>query len=495
MNKTVVRWSAVAALLLCPCAVRADDAVPASSPRVTPTVRLIKQCLPSVVAIRAFRPHEHPGVFSVGAGGGAVIHEAGYILTNDHVVRGAVRGEVVFHQGDVYAYRIVAQFPHEDLALLKMDSEHPRQVLPLGRSHDLMLGEPVLVVGTPGGLAHTASTGIVSGLNRSTATQDALLPWVFQTSAAVSGGSSGGPVINALGQQIGVVTARRNDAENINFAIAADRVREVLPRMIAAEQRFGFLLGMDVDMLAAEAKVVRVAEGLPAAKAGVRQGDVVRRAGNLAVRQGLDFHIALIDRQPGETFQLQLRRDGESVKAGLELTPLPLADPVADTDMAPGLEFSAYHGRWDKLPDFSSLEAVATGKADKPALAVHNAPGGENFGLDFTGYLKVPADGLYTFSTRSDDGSRLYVNDQLIVDNDGLHSAYESAGLVRLKAGLHAIRVTFFESHGQEHLSVHWEGPGSKKEEIPASAYFHRKADESETEPPATTEANRDQTE
>jgi S1-C subfamily serine protease len=442
------------------------------SPRVTPVVKLVQKCLPSVVAIRTVKQVE-PGKFVFGAGSGAVIHQDGYILTNNHVVQAADRGEVAFYEGKAYPYRVVARFPPEDLALLKIDAAEPLIPLPLGRSDDLMLGEPVLVIGTPGGLAHTISTGIVSSLHRATATQDAFLPWVIQTTAATSGGSSGGPVINALGQQIGVVASRRTDAENINFAIAADRVREVLPRMIAAEQRYKFLLGMEVDMLDDKAIVRTVTTGEPAAEAGVRIGDVVCKTGDTAVRHGLDFHIGLIDKKPGDELSFQVQRNEKTLSIQATLAELPLAEPVEKKNVSPGLRFAAFGGQWERLPDFDTLSPIATGTAERPSTAAHK-PGGEFFGLKFSGLVEVPADGLYLFYTRSDDGSRLYIDNKLVVDNDGLHGVAEAGGLVRLQSGLHRFVVTFFEATGQESLDVAWEGPNFQKQQIPPAAYFHR---------------------
>ena len=94
------------------------------------------------------------------------------------------------------------------------------------------------------------------------------------------------------------------------------------------------------------------------------------------------------------------------------------------------------------------------------------------FALKFTGYVEAPADGLYTFSTKSDDGSRLFIGDELIVSNDGLHGVREASGLVRLGRGKHAIRVEFFEHDGQELIEVFYEGPGLDKQSIPPTALF-----------------------
>lgn len=460
-----------------------------SSPRVTPVVKLVDQCLPSVVAITAIQPIE-PGKFKVNAGSGSVIDRAGYILTNNHVVRGSRQGHVTFHDGKSYPFKIAALFPTEDLALIKIQADRPLAPLPLGRSHDLLLGEPVLVIGTPGGLAHTISTGIVSGLHRATSTQDAFLPWVIQTTAATSGGSSGGPVINALGQQIGVVASRKADAENINFAIAADRIRSVLPHVLAAEQRYGFWLGVEVDMLKSPCTVTAVVADSPAAKAGVQSGDVIRCMDATPIRHGVDFHLALISRKSGEHLSLVLKRQDEELETEVVLGELSLAAPADEPEhAAAGLEFAAYKGRWQTVPDFDHLTPESTGVAEKPSLSVDSGAK-DGFGLLFSGYVRVPSDGLYAFYTRSDDGSLLYLDDKLLVNNDGTHPAAESVGIVRLKAGLHPIRIAYFESGGSEALGVGWEGPGLGKQEIPAEAYFHNPPQEAE--PAATPEATKD---
>lgn len=457
-----------------PAMSRAGESLPLddSSPRVTPVVKLVQQTLPSVVAIAAIRQVE-PGKIRINAGGGSVIHPAGFILTNNHVVRVSPQGQVTFHDGTSYRYKVVALFPTEDLALIKINAGKPLAALPLGRSNDLLLGEPVLVIGTPGGLAHTISTGIVSGVHRATTTQDAFLPRVIQTTAATSGGSSGGPVINALGELIGVVASRKTDAENINFAIAVDRVRSVLPRVLAAEQRYGFRLGLEVDMLAPQATVVTVDAGSPAAQAGVQVGDVLQRMAGNPIRHGVDFQLMLIGRRPGEKLTMELNRNGKTITTQAVLGELPLGEPVERPEnLASGLRFAAYQGRWKKVPDFDSLTPVATGLAKKPTLGAF--PAGKNaFGLRFTGLIHIPSDGLYAFYTRSDDGSLLYLDGNLLVDNDGNHPTAESVGIVRLKAGVHPLTVAYYDDGGEHALTVAWEGPGIPKQEIPATSYFY----------------------
>ncbi|MHC4571927.1 MAG: PA14 domain-containing protein, partial [Planctomycetota bacterium] len=97
----------------------------------------------------------------------------------------------------------------------------------------------------------------------------------------------------------------------------------------------------------------------------------------------------------------------------------------------------------------------------------------EKFGFRFSGYLKVPRTGVYTFLLESDDGSKLYIGDECIVNNDGLHGSIEESGIIALATGLHPITVVFFEKTGGENLEVYRFEPGLEEPDIPASALFH----------------------
>lgn len=427
------------------------------SPRVTPTVELVRRVLPSVVSIDTPHAEQKPGApqtFTTGSG--TVIHAAGYILTNDHVVRDPGPGKVKFHDDSSFPYRVVARAPREDLALLKINAGRELVPLPLGRSDDLQLGEPVVVIGATGGLANTVSTGIISGLNRQISTdRGAFLQGALQYSAPSSGGNSGGPVINAFGQIIGVVTSKRDDLQNVGFASAADQVGAAVMRMAAPELRGGFRLGFAFDAQAA----------VTAAGAELRVGDVVTSIDGAPVRHGVDLAISLLDRKPGQRIELGLQRGAVSVT----LAEAALDEPVAADGAAPGLAYALYEGQWSSLPDFGALKPASSGRVERPSLAL-KAEG--PFGLRYTGLLKVPAEGLYTFFTRSDDGSRLSVDGKRVVDNDGLHAERTIDGMVRLKAGLHPVVIDFFEAGGEKSLTVSWEGPGIPRQEIPAEAWF-----------------------
>jgi|GEM_PF-941229 len=133
-----------------------------------------------------------------------------------------------------------------------------------------------------------------------------------------------------------------------------------------------------------------------------------------------------------------------------------------------GLDYKYYEGSWSALPNFDALTAVKQGNVTSFDLTPRNR--NDNFGFTFTGFVEVPSDGTYTFFTTSDDGSKLFIGSTQVVNNDGLHGALERSGSIGLKAGKHAISVTFFEATGGETLSVSYSGPGVTKQTIPASA-------------------------
>jgi hypothetical protein len=150
---------------------------------------------------------------------------------------------------------------------------------------------------------------------------------------------------------------------------------------------------------------------------------------------------------------------------------LELREPYPVGNLAGGLEGRYYQGEWERLPDFDSLETVDTFVADN--IVIPEATREEDYGLTFTGYVKVPADGVYAFSINSDDGSRLFVADTMLVDNDGLHGDYEMTGLIGLKAGYYPFTVLMFQGKGGKALGVSIAGPSLKKQKIPLDMLFH----------------------
>jgi PKD repeat protein len=134
----------------------------------------------------------------------------------------------------------------------------------------------------------------------------------------------------------------------------------------------------------------------------------------------------------------------------------------------PSFAYQYYEGTWTALPDFSALTPAATGVVS--SISLEPRLRNDNFALVFTGELQLPASGQYTFYTRSDDGSRIFVNDTLVVNHDGLHGATELSGNITLAAGTHTLRVEYFEAGGGEALEVSYAGPDQPKQVVGANS-------------------------
>jgi hypothetical protein len=128
--------------------------------------------------------------------------------------------------------------------------------------------------------------------------------------------------------------------------------------------------------------------------------------------------------------------------------------------------------KWRKLPDFTQLTATEKGLSGQ--INIEKVKRDEHFALKFEGFVEVPTDGIYTFYSNSDDGSQLFIHDKLLVDNDYTHPMSEKSGEIALKKGKHPIRFVFFQGRGGKGLKVLYRGPGVEKQELPATALFHR---------------------
>jgi len=154
-----------------------------------------------------------------------------------------------------------------------------------------------------------------------------------------------------------------------------------------------------------------------------------------------------------------------------EFTRLRPKEAEERSGVRPGLRYRAFLGRWEKLPAFSDLTPDRSGTVDHLDLEVKPRP--EFFAIVYEGYVRAPQEGLYAFSLDSDDGSRLYIGGELVVDNDGLHSPQGKAGVAPLKKGLHPIRVEYLQGEGGALLDVTWTAPDAEPQEMPADLLFH----------------------
>ncbi|MEP7372781.1 MAG: PQQ-dependent sugar dehydrogenase [Chitinophagaceae bacterium] len=147
-----------------------------------------------------------------------------------------------------------------------------------------------------------------------------------------------------------------------------------------------------------------------------------------------------------------------------------LRNPDNPSNTVNGLDYSYHHGTWNAIPDFTGLFKEKAGTT--PNFDLSQRTENDNFAFHFTGYIDVPVDGLYTFYTSSDAGSKLYIGSTVVVDNDGIHDMLERSGQIGLKAGKHQITVDYFEQSLQQGLSVSYEGPGLSKQLIPDTVLF-----------------------
>ncbi len=295
-----------------------------SHERLTPIVRAVRDCGPAVVNIQGQK-----SVTSTTSGGGSssrevngmgtgvVIDPRGYILTNHHVVDGVRRINVTLENGRTYVARIIARDKSTDLAVIRIRTPSPLPVVPLGSSHDLMVGETVIAVGNAYGYEHTVTQGIVSALHRNVQvneTQQYLD--LIQTDASINPGNSGGPLLNIDGEMIGLNVAVRAGAQGIGFAIPLNKALDVAARLMSIERldnHWHGMAAMAVDGPTGPMTVARIDRDSPAQLSGLQRGDLLERIGSTRIRRAIDVERALLGRSVGDRVAMRVRRDGEIV--------------------------------------------------------------------------------------------------------------------------------------------------------------------------------------
>ncbi len=448
---------------------------PESSPRVTDTVRIVRKTEPAVAAIFS----QAEGRLSMGSG--SVVHKDGYVLTNDHVVDG-MGGVVLLRDYQLpLEYKIIGRMPEKDLCLLKVRAPEALTAIRLGRSHDLMTGEPILCAGNPGGRGIVYSSGIVSSPNFILSAPNALVMRYFsgdvrdrfiQFDAASNLGNSGGPLINALGEQVGVVSNKNPDEENINFAIPIDRVRENFNELFAPEVRKGIFTGITLDPLPQKAEILRVTEKSPAGKLGLRPGDFLKSVNGKPLGSCLDWYVYLLGTKVGDDLELSVSQGKETKEVTLELTEYPAPPTIEITNPKPGLLFEVCFGTFEKAPAMEKQKIVKTGVARALDVLAMGAPKTNGFAIKLEGALKIPEDGVYRLILNSDDGSILRTGKDVLVDNDGPHPAQDVGTLLRLKKGFLPIRIDYFEATGDAELNLFIENSAGQRSDA-APLFFH----------------------
>lgn len=282
-----------------------------------------------------------------GLGSGFLISPDGYIITNDHVAGTATKVIVTTTDGEKHVATIIGTDRATDVTLLKIEGEG-FPYLPIGSSEDVIIGEWAIALGNPFGLFDinakpTVTVGVVSNTDVTLRPQDDRVYLdMIQTDAAISSGNSGGPLVNALGEVIGMNTIIYSTSQNyqgagsigIGFAVPIDRVMEVVEEL----KKYGkidrdFWTGMNIRSIDAKiarylrlestegAVIVEVAPNSPATKAGLEIGDVIVKIDDRAVRSDEDVILAVNDARVGQKLTLTINRDGEWVETTMTLEP------------------------------------------------------------------------------------------------------------------------------------------------------------------------------
>ena len=295
--------------------------------RVTPVVEVVQKARPAVVFIRtdvAFRGRDMFGFtrqqIRSKTGSGFMIEPDGYIVTNFHVVEGANNIVVKFDEEDdpiEYEAKLLSFSKENDLALLKIDGRDDFPYLQPGTS-DPLLGETVIAIGNPFGQTHTVSTGIISGLHRDVQAGTLKFQGLIQTDASINPGNSGGPLLNILGELIGINTAMNPDAENIGFAIPVEQLKRVLNDTLLSPDSASSWLGFRVSD-GSSFLIDQVQEGGPGALADLRVGDRLLNFGGRALKGQDDYRLARVTAQPGVPLALLVDRSGKTLE--LSVTP------------------------------------------------------------------------------------------------------------------------------------------------------------------------------
>lgn len=293
---------------------------------------------PSVVNVEVHQASPHSRISSKyygahGAGSGFIFTQDGFIITNSHVVHKAFQIEVALNDGRKLPARLIGDDPYTDLAVVKIDATN---LLPVqfGDSKALKVGQLVVAVGNPYGFKCTITSGVVSALERGLRTDSGrLIDGIIQTDAALNPGNSGGPLVNARGEVVGVNTAIIYPAQGICFAIPANAARLVAEKLITDGRiRRGYLgmSGQDVTQesqiiknLGLECKkgvmIVGVEKDGPADRAGLMQYDIITTLDDGPVETVDDLHRILTENMINTSVRLTVIRMSE--KLSVEIVP------------------------------------------------------------------------------------------------------------------------------------------------------------------------------
>ena len=257
-----------------------------------------------------------------GSGSGVIIDPQGHIVTNNHVVGEANEVEVRLSDKTKFIAQVVGKDPDTDVALLKVVTDRSLPYASFGDSGTVKVGQWVLAVGNPFGLDRTVTLGVVSGMGRDNMNLSRYENFI-QTDASINPGNSGGPLFNMQGQIIGINTAIINFAQGIGFAIPSNMTKQVIQQLLARGKVVRGWLGVGIQPVTAElgtkfgvnegegVLVNEVFENDPAARAGMKPGDIITKLDGKTVDTPNLLSRLIAGLEPGATIHIEVVRDGK----------------------------------------------------------------------------------------------------------------------------------------------------------------------------------------
>ncbi|QES20993.1 protease [Streptomyces venezuelae] len=321
---------------------------PASFKRDPGTVAAVAaKALPSVVTIQA-KSGGAQGESEGGTGTGFVYDQEGHIVTNNHVVASAAEGgalSVTFSDGKTYDAEVVGRAQGYDVAVLKLtNAPKGLKPLPLGNSDQVAVGDSTIAIGAPFGLSNTVTTGIISAKNRPVASGDGQgggnsYMSALQTDASINPGNSGGPLLDASGAVIGINSAIQSTGNGfgqsqagsigLGFAIPVNQAKNVAQQLIKTGKPVYPVIGATVNMTEQGEGATIAAQGSggtasvtpngPAAKAGLKAGDVITGFGGHVIDSGPTLISEIWTHKPGDSVKITYERDGKTATATVTL--------------------------------------------------------------------------------------------------------------------------------------------------------------------------------
>jgi putative serine protease PepD len=318
-HKTVVRQVTV------------SDSQPAANASGLSVNSIYKRTYRGVVEVKVNSQTSDPfgGTRSQSAEGSGFVYDTrGHLITNQHVVAGATSVRVTFWNSQTYTAHVVGTDPSTDLAVLSVDA--PSSVLyplTLADSSKVQVGDNVVAIGAPFGLAETVTAGIVSALHRQmTSPNQFSIDDSIQTDAAINHGNSGGPLLDAQAHVVGVNAQIESDSggsDGVGFAIPSNTIKSIAAQLISNGKAQHAYLGVELGSNTAAARVVSVRTGTPAAKAGLKAGDVITSLGGTKISNADELRTAISAHKPGDKVSVTFRRNGQSHTVSLTLASRP----------------------------------------------------------------------------------------------------------------------------------------------------------------------------